>query len=235
MTDMIQAAVRSPKELLSTRRLLAVQGIAGGLFAIFLILHLGNALMAVFGVAAYNRFQSLAQIYYQQPLVEPLLVFLPLTIHAVVGVILLRRKTANGLKLTSTQALNSWAGLFLLLVVFLHAAATRGVALISGAATGFDAVSFSIWWMPGYFLPYYFLLFMAGLFHGYNGVLRLITRRTGQGARQLKRARPVMLTAGSLLVAISLAGFAGVRYDIPDPTRSDYAAAYARIFNISLE
>jgi len=228
-----QLTVRT--EFIATRSLVTAQAIAGSLFTVFLAIHLINTLMALAGVEDYNQFQTAAQVFYQQPLIEFLFVALPLLIHAYVGVVLLMRKRKKGLTLQWKQRLNSWAGIFLLLVVFGHIAATRGIALFNDIDTGFAALSFSIWWMPAYFIPYYFLLFMAGWFHGYNGVARLTNRINRSVSAMMIRAKPAVMTLSAVLVAISLLSFAGLRYEIPDPTDSDYARVYAELFNINLE
>lgn len=235
MNETTLAQIVSKEEILSTQKLILIQAIAGSLFTVFLILHLLNTLIAALGVDQYNRFQSAAQALYQHPVFELLFIAAPLLTHAIIGVTLLLRKRKKRLNLSNKQRLNSWAGLFLLVVVFGHVVATRGVALFNEIETGFATVSFSLWWMPAYFIPYYFLLFMAGLFHGYNGISLLANRVSKTAKNSLTTARPFVMSIAALVLVVALGRFMGLLGDIPDPRDSDYARVYAGMLNIDLQ
>lgn len=215
-------------------KLVRAQAIAGSLFFIFLIMHLGNTLLAALGPEYYDNIQRILQTVYQQPLIELGLVIIPLLTHAIAGVWLysLRRKRRRGRQLR--YQLQSWAGLFLLLVIFGHVLATRGVGFWLDAAPGFSGVSFSLWWMPAVFYPYYFLLFMAGLYHGTMGMTTL-SRRTGMGRAASNHKLVFWVTAlGTIGATLALLGFGGFLFDIHDPTDNDFARAYGKLLNVNL-
>lgn len=216
-------------------RLVQVQAIAGGLFFIFLVLHLVNTALAVFGPEVYNGFQRWVQPVYQHPVLELLLVLGPLVTHAIVGVWLaLISKRRNSLR-PLRYRLQSWAGFFLLAVVFGHVLATRGVGYFYGAVPGFAGVSFSIWWQPVYFYPYYFLLFMAGAYHGTMGVGAVLRRLGMQPVILSGWQRGAAMLLGASLVSGSLLAFGGVLFEIEDPRDNDYARQYGEFFSIDLD
>ena len=83
-----EASVKRPEQL--EARLVTVQAIAGGLFFIFLILHLSNNLLAGLGSETYNNYQRAVRAIYQQPVLGLVLVVLPLLSHVIAGVWLYR-------------------------------------------------------------------------------------------------------------------------------------------------
>lgn len=215
-------------------RLVQIQALAGGLFFIFLVMHLANTGLAVFGPEVYNGFQRSVQSVYQYPALELVLVLGPLVTHAIVGIWLaLIRKRRSGLR-PLRYRVQSWAGFFLLAVVFGHVLATRGVGYFYGAVPEFAGVSFSIWWQPAYFYPYYFLLFMAGLYHGTMGAGAVLRRLGKQPVILSGRQRGMVMLLGALLVSGSLLGFGGVLFEIENPRDNDYARQYAEFFDLDL-
>jgi len=227
-----EANVQHPEQL--EARLVTVQAIAGGLFFIFLVLHLSNNLLAGLGSDTYNNYQRAVRVIYQHPVLELLLVVLPLLSHVIAGVWLyvIRKKWQinRGLR----YRLQTWAGFFLLLTVFGHALATRGVSYWFGAFPEFAGVSFSLWWVPAYFYPYYFLLFMAGLYHGAMGA-GVLSRRLGIiRAGTPNRVPAIVLIVGAIGVTLSLLAFGGKLFTIDDPRNNDYARQYAEFFDIDL-
>ena len=126
----------------------------------------------------------------------------------------------------------SWAGFFLLFVVFGHALATRGISFFYGVVPGFEGVSFSLWWVPAYFYPYYFLLFIAGLYHATMGISGLLKRR---GFKQAARLPVVVSALGAIGVSLALLGFGGVLFEIDDPRDNDYARQYSELMDIDLQ
>lgn len=217
-----------------------VQLLSASVFLIFLTIHLTNTMAAALGLESYNTFQTLAQKFYQVPLVEITMVFLPLIVHATCGVVLLLRKRKQKQKqkrsLSLKQKCHSFAGMFLLLVVLGHAAATRGITLYSSATVGFEGVSFSIWWMPEVFYPYYFLLFMAGCYHAIFGSALVVKKFAWKkGLVVAKQAQnPYLFLTLSIIAITALLSFGGQLYDIPNPADNDYARAYSRLLGIEL-
>lgn len=215
-------------------RLTRVQAVAGGLFFVFLLLHLSNTLLAAFGADTYNSFQRAVRVFYQHPLLELLLVVFPLISHVTAGVwlyVIRKKRRANrGLKFR----LQTWAGFFLVLTVFGHVLATRGVSFWYGTFPEFAGVSFSLWWVPGYFYPYYFLLFMAGLYHGTMGAGMLLRRAGLVRSTASSRTNSGLLFVGAAVATISLLAFGGKLFEIDDPRDNDYARQYAEFFDIDL-
>ena len=90
---------------------------------------------------------------------------------------------------------------------------------------GFGGLSYSLWWQPWMFHPYYFLLGTCGLYHGLNG---LVLAADLWGWRL-----PAALRSDGLLYGVTLAGaavfvvaqvsLAGGLEPVADPTSSDYA------------
>jgi len=226
-------AAHSTGQLLEAR-LGNVQAIAGGLFFVFLLLHLSNNLLAGLGVETYNSYQRAVRAIYQQPVLELLLVVVPLISHAVAGVWLYRLRKKWQLKRGLKYQLQTWAGFFLLLTVFGHALATRGVSFFFGPFAEFAGVSFSLWWVPAYFYPYYFLLFMAGLYHGTMGAAMLLQRLGVWRSHPSSRIHAVVLGVGAIGVSLSLVAFGGKLFAIDDPPDNDYARQYAEFFDIDL-
>jgi len=191
-----------------------VQALAGILFFIFLLLHLSNTLLAAWGKDVYNNYQHLIQNFYPYPAIEIGMIVLPLLIHTVAGVWLYRLRCKAVEKRKLSQRLNTWAGFLLLLIVFGHMLATRGIGLWFNAPPGFVGVSFSIWWAPAYFYPYYFLLYMAGLYHSYNGVSLLLLRSGISGLHRTRFARPAVMLVGAVGITFSLLAFGGQLFGI---------------------
>jgi succinate dehydrogenase/fumarate reductase cytochrome b subunit len=207
-----------------------VQALSGLCFAGFLTLHLAATFSAILGEDAFTFVQHAGRRLYQFPILEVGLV-VAFVAHLCAAWKLRRRGgAASGLR----RRLHRLAGIWLLVFVAGHALATRGVALAGDVDSGFDAVAFSIAWMPAWFLPYYFALAMAGLYHAWWGSLtalgRLGWRRPG-----LLRLRPAFWAvplAGLVLVPLALARFAGLLGDIGDPMASDYARYYLQLFGL---
>lgn len=214
--------------------LIKAQATAGALFFIFLVLHLSNTLLAAFGPEVYNIYQRSIRQIYQHPVIELVLVTGPLVTHVISGVCLYRLRKKWQLKPCLRARIHTWSGFFLLTVVFGHMFATRGVSYWYGAFAEFEGVSFSLWWMPGYFYPYYFLLFMAGLYHGTVGAATLLKRAGFAQVANAKSMLFIVQTLGAIGVCFALLGFGGVLSEIHDPRDNDYARQYSELLNIDL-
>ena len=215
-------------------RLVAAQAVAGMLFLVFLVLHLGNTLLAAFGPETYNSYQRAVRQIYQHPFFELVLVVGPLLTHAIAGLLLYRIRKKRRFPRALRYRVQTWAGFFLIFVVFGHMLATRGISYWYGVYAGFEGVSFSLWWVPAYFYPYYFLLFMAGLYHGTMGVLSVL-KRLGFLRMTSSSYLPVLVTMlGAVGVTLALLGFGGLLFEIDDPRDNDYARQYGELMNIEL-
>jgi len=205
-----------------------LQALSGLAFGAFLAAHLATTLAAAFGPETFTSVQHTLRRLYQWPVLEIALV-LALLVHVGAGLAGWRGLSAGTGR---RRRLHRASAVLLLLFVFGHMAATRGVTLWSGADAGFGAVSFSLHWLPAWFVPYYLVLGAAGLYHGWYGALTALQRLGGTGAGRLRASKgfwwPVAL--GIPALALALAGFGGWLYAIPDPFHNDFARAYLELF-----
>ena len=210
--------------------------LTGTVFTLFLSLHLLNLLAAIVSAEAYNQVQSVLRGMYQNPLGETLLVFVPLTIHIYCSLRLrwLRRRKRPS-PVAVRQRLQRLAGWFLLLAIAGHVLATRGASLFYGIHPGFEGLSFTLWYLPGYFYPYYFLLALAGFYHGLAGVAQAIPHLTGT-CRWLRpvRLQGVLTSAAAAGFLWGLLGLGGTFYDTPFPPDSEYARLAASLFGLDI-
>lgn len=202
-----------------------IQAATGLLFAVFLTLHLANTWLASLGPGAYDGAQGVLRSFYQFAPFEALLLA-ALSVHALVGVL---RIVIEPKRLLSTRARwHRYAGFFLLVVIGGHILAVRGSSWFYDVYPGFEGLAFSISAVPGYFYPYYFLLALAGLYHGLNGV--------GIAASRLGRPLPMRgatlgraTAAGAVLTVLALGGLGGWFYDVGDVSSSGFAVLTTRI------
>ena len=203
----------------------SIQAVTGLTFAAFLSLHLANTWLASLGPGVYDGVQGALRVLYQFAPFEALLLA-ALAVHVLSGV--LRILTEPKRTLSTRARWHRYAGFFLLVVIGGHIFAVRGASWFYGIYPGFDGLAFSISAVPGYFYPYYFLLAVAGLFHGLNGAAIALTRlgRPVQlGQATLQRAT----AAGALLTVLALGGFGGWYYDVGDVRSSEFAVLTTRI------
>ena len=163
-----------------------VQAASGALFALFVAVHLVNTWLASFGAPAYDTFQAAVRAIYQAWLVEVALLALLIT-HAGSGITRMLRE--RGRTRSLRQRWHLYAGLFLLVFMGGHILAVRGPSWFFDVYPGFGGLAFSIDYAPYYFYPYYFLLAMAGFYHGLNG-LSLALPRPGQRPVGNRQAQP---------------------------------------------
>lgn len=223
--------VQTPERLTpqTMQRLRATQGIAGGLFSLFLLVHLANFYLAPFGLEAYNGFQQLARTVYQYPLVELLVVALPVLTHIICGLwlIVLKRRVTGKM----TMSWQTVAGLFLSLVIVGHVVAVRGPSLLYGVYPGFEGLSFSLWYFPAYFYPYYFLLALAGFYHMMTGFARLGSRYQLVAAGSVPSALTVVVAIWTL---VSLLALDGQLFEVPVPSASAFAKLGEELFGMDI-
>lgn len=201
-------------------------------FLPFLLIHLSNAVLGIFGPDTYNQFQIAAQQVYQIPLIECLFVLGPLLIHMVSGLALLLINRHRTSRRPLRRRLHTWAGLFLALVILGHVIATRGLPWAYDFHAEFAGVAFSLWWMPWYFYPYYFLLFMAGTYHSLNGISVLMHRLFSWSFLASQRRMQVTMVFAAIMICSALLSFGGNLRDDPDPRDNDFAHLYQTLFNL---
>lgn len=205
------------------------QALSGLVFAAFLALHLLNTWLAALGPAAYDGAQQVLRSLYQALAVE-VVVLAALVIHAGVGVarILIEPKRTLSLR----ARLHRYAGFFLMLVIGGHILAVRGPSWFFDVYPGFAGLAFSIAAVPGYFYPYYFLLALAGFYHGLNGV-SIAAGRLGWSVRLPSTALRRLSIAAGLCTACALMGFGGVFFDVGDVYASDFAKLAMEITGVT--
>ncbi len=210
---------------MSDRNLLRIQAASGLAFAVFVAVHLVNLAFAGVSAEAYDGFQARARAVYQQPLVEAALVVLPLLVHAGAALARLRRSGFRRTTRSWRSRLHRLTGYYLLLVIGGHVLATRSPSFLLGFHPGFAGLSFSLWWVPALFYPYYTLFALCGLYHLANGL--------GIAASVFGRPLPERVrhgagfwlpigVAGTVLV-VGVMALGGWLYEIPDPVDNDYA------------
>lgn len=199
-----------------------LQAGSGLLIALFVAVHLLNTWLAVLGSQVYDHVQTLVRQGYQFPPLEVLLMA-ALLLHSVVGLLRIWQEPRRDL---STRArLHRYAGLFLTVVMAGHILAVRGASWFFDVYPGFAGLAFTLEALPLYFYPYYFLLGLAGFYHGLNGIGIAFTRLRAEPSpwrlsnRHLYRA---CVTAG-ILTAATLLAFGGLWTDIGNPEQSDFA------------
>lgn len=219
------------------RRWARIQAGSGLVFLVFAALHLVNQWLALLGPAAYDGFQRGARGLYQQPALELLLVMGPLVLHVVAALRRMRLRGVFGRGGRWRMRLHRITGYFLLLVIFGHVAAVRGPSLLLGFFPGFEGVSFSLWWMPGYFYVYYTLFGASALYHGLNGAwlaLHALGLRRDASPPGGRRALLVPVALGTALVVAALLAFGGRLFPIGDPREGPYARMWEERFGVEL-
>lgn len=222
---------------MTDKTLVKVQAASGGLFMLFLTLHLVNTILAAGGHELYNGFQAAVRPVYQYPLVELGLIMAPLTVHMWAGFMRWRRRRpaagTPGLRIR----IHRWAGWFLVLVIGGHIVATRGPSLFFGVYPEFEGMTFALVWQPLIFYPYYILLGLAGLYHGANGVvyaLALFQVRVPRPWTAGKRFWIPLGGAAAVLLYAVLA-FGGLWGSVPEPAQHSYAKLYEKYLGVTLE
>lgn len=202
-------------------RLRRVQAVAGALFSIFVLLHLSNIALAPFGIEAFNAYQRVIRTFYQQPVIELIIVIGPLLAHVIAGIWLFVLRHGQPPKQRPLLArMHSWAGCFLLLVIFGHIAAVRGPSFFADVFPEFQGLAFSLWYLPYYFYPYYFLLALAGFYHATNGLRTLAARKGVVIGRSVQTNATIV---AAIWVAVSLLSLGGVLVQVDNPADNDFA------------
>lgn len=208
------------------RRWGRIQAASGLAFGAFVALHLANQWLALLGPEVYDGAQARARAVYQHPAGEVALVALPLLVHVVAGVRRMWLRGVHGRRGGWRMRLHRITGYVLLAVIFGHVLAVRGTSLAYGFFPGFAGVSFSLWWMPGWFYLYYTLFGASALYHGINGTLLALYALGLRGDTSIPGGRlglwaPVGL--GTAVLVLALLAFGGRLFPIDDPTHSPYA------------
>lgn len=194
-----------------TDRLLKVQVVSGLVFSAFAFLHLTNTMLGSLGPETYDGVQRTLQRGYQAPVLEVVLVVLPLLVHLVAGVIRVAKRLRAPAPVSWRARLHRYTGRFLALFIVGHVIATRLPSLMKGAFPGFDGVAFTFQWMPAYFWPYYTVLALSGWFHLVSG---LSTAAGVLGLRPLAQLGRPRVFAGAVGVGAVLLVAAVFRFGL---------------------
>lgn len=222
----------STHNALPETRIRRVQALSGMAFSIFLAMHLVNTVAGLAGADTYNSLQQGLQRVYQHPLFESLFIIAPLLIHATTGLVSFNNARKLGLGKAGMQWWHSAAGLFLVAVVFMHMAATRGVGFFYNAPPGFDGVAFTLWWLPMLFYPYYLLLFLAGSYHMFYGIGMLLARAGLASALAVKRLVRILTACACIAACAALLAFGGHFFEVTAPYDNDYARVYGNALGL---
>lgn len=221
MTSSLADTVPTAAQPVTWRRAQAASGVMIGAFVALHLVNLPFALVP----GGYDAAQRLLRAIYQSPAFEIPLVA-ALAVHIAAGI---RNIATRGRAPAATwpQRLHRLSAWYLLAVVGLHVAATRGASLFFGVYPESAGVAFALAWLPLFFWPYYLLLALSGLVHlGYGAPRAIATLRRASDRSAGSRSLALSLVIGAVLVVLGVIGLSGAFYEIPDPFGSDYAALY---------
>lgn len=199
-----------------------LQAGSGVLIALFVAIHLLNTWLAALGPRVYDEVQTLLRLGYQFPPLE-ILLMAALLLHMAIGLLRIWREPKRDL--SKRARLHRYAGLFLAIVMAGHIMAVRGASWFFDVYPGFAGLAFTVEALPGYFYPYYFLLGLAGFYHGLNGIGIALSRLRNEPSpwrlpsHHLYRAT----AAAGILTGAALLAFGGVWTDVGNPAHSDFA------------
>ena len=220
---------------MSDAQLLRVQCVTGALFGLFVLVHLANLAAAPLGADAYNSFQRAARAVYQFPLVEIGMLGV-LLVHFACAILRIVRAGFRRRQQSRRARLHRYTGYFLMVVIVGHTAATRGVSLVIGSFPEFEGLSFSLWWMPAIFYPYYTLLALCGLFHAINGfvIASSVLGRPLPGVLRRGVGFWFATAAAALLMLAGTPALGGHLFPIEDPRDNDFARFYSELEAVDL-
>jgi succinate dehydrogenase/fumarate reductase cytochrome b subunit len=205
-----------------------LQAATGALFALFVFAHLINTWLAAFGAHTYDSVQGMLRQVYQFAPLEVLLLSAA-AVHAVIGIV---RWVQEPPRTLSPRA--RWhrrSAVFLLVFIVGHVAAVRGVPMLYDVFPQFAGLAWSMQFAPYYFYPYYFLLGMAGLYHGANGLV-IAAGRLGWRLPVSSRGLGSITAVGAVLMILALLSLGGVTRDVGPVHESDFARLGAELFGI---
>ena len=197
----------------STAKWRVVHGVAGAIILIYVLFHLTNHLLGLFGPDVHAAVMKMGRQVYRSPVVEPILVALML-FQVMVGVRLAWRWSA--LPVDAIRVFQIGSGVYLAAFILTHLnsafISARAVhhldtnwAWASGAPTGLIHDPWSIRLVPHYALGVFFVL--AHLCSGLRGVLIA----HGVGETSVNRVWVAGLVTSGLVSVAIMSGLCGVR------------------------
>jgi succinate dehydrogenase/fumarate reductase cytochrome b subunit len=208
-------------------------------FLVFLVIHLGTHSMALVSKESVDQTFSIVRRFYQHPYVEFPLVISSLLVHGVVGIKHFLSRSRNARFSGTAKSMNTVAGLSLLVIVPLHALATRLLPMLymkSGAA-GYAFVARSLVILPYFFIPYYIIFVGMAVYHAVFGVGRALQSITGRLWLPKITASKWWVTVallGLVFGALVMAAYAGAFYtvDTNAPDALEAAAFYSEVYRL---
>ena len=193
----------------------AIHHITGITISIFIIAHLFNHGMAVFGIEAHQSTMEVLRKVYRIPVVEVLLITAFL-FQSISGILLFRKLWKKRDK-TSLEKAKMYSGLVLGLFILQHIPAIIGQRLYFDLDTNFHFAARVVLQKPFlyYFIPYYFIGIMAFALHLASIHREKISRFIGE-----KRASIhfyLILSFFFVIALVLLYTFTGGLYDIQIP------------------
>ncbi len=213
-----------------------LQALSGIVFAYFLLLHLATTISAASGTADYDAVLVLLRpLYRPHVIVEILLLGIPVLVHigcAAYNVRLRLRHRVRGR--SGPLQLHHLSGYVLLVAIVGHVAATRllptfGEGLTATHQADFSFLAYSLVNWPWLFVPYYFVLGIAGAVH--LGLGLGYAARTLLGARLRMNLPRISVMATAVLAVAVAAGVYGMVRGAPDASRArfpEFSALYER-------
>jgi len=177
-----------------------IQSYSGAIFSSFLGLHVTTTLSANYGPLAYNEALGFFRIFYQNPLIEPILLG-SLLVHIAAGITDLYGRFfpkikdskghsngntnghTNGNSVTAKTDLTPWplrlhrySAVVLSAFIGGHVLATRIVPYFINEPLTFAHMSFTLNLLPALFYPYYIVFGIAGFYHMCYGWLQILRK-----------------------------------------------------------
>lgn len=192
---------------------------------LFLVLHLANHFVGLFGQQQHIEFMQAVRVLYRYPMVEVLLLVL-LVWQACSGLVLLARrwKARDGV----IAWLQIVSGAYLLAFLINHVGAVLYGRFALGLDTDFRfaAAGFHVGSLGVFFAPYYALAILALFTHVGCAVYWSIGSTSGVLRKSVLGAFMLVGAAAGLLVVLALMGVLYV-VDIPDAYKATYGALTA--------
>jgi len=146
-----------------------------------LSLHLISTASANWGPLVYNKSLHFFRYFYQQPIVEGILLS-SLVVHTAAGIFRIVSRwftkdepNSNSSRISVGLFLHRASALYLILSIIGHVAGTRLLALYTNTPSTFSDISFTLDTWP-LFYPYYILLSTSGLYHMSYGILQVFKK-----------------------------------------------------------
>lgn len=192
-----------------------IHTISGIILLVFVLLHLGNHLVALKDVEDHLNMMEGIRPYYRNIFSETILL-VAIAVQVYSGIYMFKRVKSRG---NYNTLLQKWSGLYLAVFFIFHLSAVFAGRFLLNLDTNFyyGAAGLNSFPENVFFIPYYGLAIISIVFHAGTGFKNMITGR--QIGNSLSAGNIVLLGLGVLLALITIYGltgkFSGV--EIPEP------------------